>query len=331
MDHLLNYLEFFAKVITVAAAVLMVLSAQSKKKPEIYSITSESLNEKYRHDKLKVAKSILGKNYKSLAKIESQKQKKEKLNNLERAFLIDFKGDMHAKSIKQLQKQITTLLQLANASDEIIIKIHSPGGVVNGYGLGASILEQIRNHGIKLTVCVDEVAASGGYMMAAVADQILAAPFAYIGSIGVALEAMNFNQLLKNHHIGYEQITAGKYKRTLSTFGENTPQARDKAKQDIEKIHGQFKSLIQKYRPLIDIESAATGEVWLGSVAYQKGLVDRICTSDEYIFELLQIKNVFHIKCHRPIKLSEKLASGIGTVIDGLLHKLKSESKPRYE
>jgi serine protease SohB len=331
MEHLLNYLEFLAQVLTVLCAVLILFAAQAKNKPEKNQLTIESLNETFRKAKLKIAKKILGKQFKALAKIETAKQKKEQLNSIERAFVIDFKGDIHAKSVQQLEKQISTLLQLTHASDEIIIKLHSPGGTVNGYGLGAAVLEQVRNQGIQLTICVDEVAASGGYMMASVANQILAAPFSYIGSIGVALEAMNFNQVLKNHDIVYEQITAGKYKRTLSTFGENTPSSREKTKQDIEKIHSQFKDHIRKHRPSLDIDAIATGEVWLGNMALEKGLIDRVCTSNEYINEIIHKKNVFHIKCHQPKKLTEKLTAGLSALMDTAIQKIKSESKGHYE
>ncbi|MDA9832245.1 protease SohB [Gammaproteobacteria bacterium] len=331
MDHFIQYLTFLAKILTVLGAILVIFATQSKNKPDKNQLIITSLNEQFRKSKLKVAKTILGKRFKALAKIECAKQKKEQHHSLERAFVIDFKGDMRAKTVTQLEMQISTLLQLTHASDEIIVKLHSPGGTVNGYGLGASILEQIRTQGIKLTVCVDEVAASGGYMMASVANQILAAPFAYIGSIGVALEAMNFNQVLKNHDIGYEQITAGKYKRTLSTLGENTPSSREKAKQDLEIIHTQFKALIQRHRPTVDIDSVATGEVWLGATAYEKNLVDRVCTSNEYICELIQKKNVYHIQCHQPKKLTEKLTAGLSSVLDTLIQKIKTESKGHYE
>ena len=108
------------------------------------------------------------------------------------------------------------------------------------YGLAASQMQRIRDKKLKLTVCVDKVAASGGYMMAVVADKIIAAPFAVLGSIGVLAQVPNFHRLLKKHDVDFEMLTAGKYKRTLTMFGENTDKGREKFQEDIEDTHVLF-------------------------------------------------------------------------------------------
>lgn len=214
----------------------------------------------------------------------------------EHLYVIDFDGDARASQVDELTSKVNLILAKATDKDEVIIKLTSPGGVVNGYGLCASQLERIRNKGINLVACVDTVAASGGYMMACVASKIVAAPFSYVGSIGVVAQIPNFNKVLKNHDVEYEQVTAGKYKRTLTMFGENTPEARDKFKQEISLIHNRFKAIVAKYRTKLDIENIATGEYWLAEDAKELNLVDQISTFDEYLQNSLDFTKVCAIK-----------------------------------
>ena len=182
-----------------------------------------------------------------------------------------------------MRQSITAVLAEVTDKDEVVLKLQSPGGAVHSYGLAASQLDRIRKKSIPLTICVDEVAASGGYMMACVGDRILSAPFAMIGSIGVIGQLPNFNKLLKKHDVEFEQHTAGDYKRTLTMLGENSDEDREKFRQDLEEIHQQFKAYVAERRPSLDIEKVATGEVWLGSRAQELGLVDEVTTSDEYL------------------------------------------------
>lgn len=214
----------------------------------------------------------------------------------EHLYVIDFDGDARASQVDELTSKVNLILAKATDKDEVIIKLTSPGGVVNGYGLCASQLERIRNKGINLVACVDTVAASGGYMMACVASKIVAAPFSYVGSIGVVAQIPNFNKVLKNHDVEYEQVTAGKYKGTLTMFGENTPEARDKFKQEITLIHNRFKAIVAKYRTKLDIENIATGEYWLAEDAKELNLVDQISTFDEYLQNRLDFTKVCAIK-----------------------------------
>lgn len=240
-------------------------------------------------------------------KTEPQKLREEKTERIKKAeaqgefcpehlYVIDFDGDARASQVDELTSKVNLILAKATDKDEVIIKLTSPGGVVNGYGLCASQLERIRNKGINLVACVDTVAASGGYMMACVASKIVAAPFSYVGSIGVVAQIPNFNKVLKNHDVEYEQVTAGKYKRTLTMFGENTPEARDKFKQEITLIHNRFKAIVAKYRTKLDIENIATGEYWLAEDAKELNLVDQISTFDEYLQNRLDFTKVCAIK-----------------------------------
>lgn len=229
------------------------------------------------------------------AKVESQLDERQKLvSDLtaerdsgvfcpQNLYVLDFNGSTSGEEVKELRLKIDAILDVATSADEVIINLTSPGGMVNSYGLCASQLQRLRDHGVFLTVTVDEVAASGGYLMACVANKIVAAPFAYIGSIGVIAGIPNFRKVLKKYDVDYEQITAGKYKRTLSVLGENTEEGRQKFKEELEAIHKRFKDQVFHYRPQLDLEKVTTGEHWLAADALELGLVDELATSDEYI------------------------------------------------
>jgi len=238
-----------------------------------------------------------------------------------RIFVLDFNGDIKASAVSCLRREITAVLSLAEKSDEVIVRIESRGGMVHAYGLASSQLQRIKEHGISLTICVDKVAASGGYMMACVANKLLAAPFAIIGSIGVVAQLPNFNRLLKKHYVDFEQITAGEYKRTLTMFGENTQKGREKFVEDIEDVHLLFKEFVLQHRPQLKIEEVATGEIWFGQRALDKQLVDELITSDEYIAMACEESNVFEVKFVDKKSLPEKLGIALESTVDGLLMK----------
>ena len=202
-----------------------------------------------------------------------------------RVFVLDFDGDMQASQVDQLREEISAILPVASESDEVLLRLESGGGVVHGYGLAASQLLRIKDAGIRLTISVDKVAASGGYMMACVATEILVAPFAILGSIGVVAQLPNFHKLLKKNDIDFEMHTAGEYKRTLTLFGENTDQARQKFQADLDDVHGLFKSFVSTHRPSIDIDAVSTGEYWFGQQTLDINLADRLCTSDAFLME----------------------------------------------
>ncbi|MCK0533680.1 MULTISPECIES: protease SohB [unclassified Anaerobiospirillum] len=207
----------------------------------------------------------------------------------ENLYVIDFRGSAKGSEFRHLRIKIEALLEVATKNDEVVVNLMSPGGLVNSYGLCASLLQRIRDREIYLTVTVDEVAASGGYLMACVANKIVAAPFSYIGSIGVIAGIPNFRKLLKKFDVDYEQITAGKFKRTLSVLGENTEEGRKKFKEELEAVHERFKEQVLRYRPQLDAEKIATGEHWLAVDARELGLVDDIITSDDYILKRMAV------------------------------------------
>ena len=251
--------------------------------------------------------------------------------------MLDFHGDIKATEVQQLREEISTLLTVAKPEDEVIVRLESSGGMVHAYGLAAAQLARIKEAGLNLTVCIDKVAASGGYMMACVADKILAAPFAVVGSIGVVAQVPNFHDLLQKHDIDVEVFTAGKYKRTVTIFGENTEEDKQKFQQELEETHKLFKDFVRKYRPSLDVEQVATGEHWYGEDAITRNLVDALQTSDSYILEKMTDSELYAIQSRQKPTIAQKLGISqaaqavVATAMDKLpdaLAKLESAKMP---
>ncbi|MBL7479925.1 protease SohB [Legionella bononiensis] len=299
MEFLSEYGMFLLKCFTLVIAFLILIggifSIGRKPKPKL-EITS--LNEQYDHIQSLMNKEILGK------KISKKKKSKEKQPTL---YVIDFSGDIKASQVEQLREEITSILSIAKPEDEVLIRLDSPGGAVNGYGLAASQLQRIREKNIPLTVSIDKVAASGGYLMACVANQIIAAPFAIIGSIGVVAQIPNFHRWLKKNDIDIELLTAGEYKRTLTLFAENTDKGRKKFQEDLEKIHTAFRDYVLMNRSQLDMDKVSTGEHWLATDAFQLSLVDKLSTSDEYLVEKMGRYKAFKVTVQPKSTLMNKL------------------------
>lgn len=313
MEILQNILTFFSQTLIIVLAIVIVLvtiaSLIAKAKAH-KSFDIELLHEKYK-DQTQALKSVVLNS--AELKLEKKRLKKEQKNKKEeqakaaaspnvptkaRIFVINFlKGDIKASASENLREEVSTILGIATPQDEVVVCVESPGGLVHSYGFAAAQLLRIRNANIPLTVCVDQVAASGGYLMACTANKILAAPFALIGSIGVVAQVPNFNRLLKKHNVDYKEYTAGDYKRTVSLFGEITDKGEAKFKEQLEITHELFKSFVSTNRPHMDILKVATGEYWYGELALKLGLVDEIKTSDDYL--VAKAKND-----HQVIKIS---------------------------
>lgn len=233
-----------------------------------------------------------------------------------RVFVLDFEGDIKASATNSLRTEITALLSLAAQHDEVILRLKSGGGMVNSYGLAASQLARIRQAGIPLTVCIYKVAASGGYMMACIANKIISSPFAVLGSIGVVAQLPNLHRLLKKYDIDSEVLTSGEYKRTLTVFGENTDKGRDKLQQDLEITHELFKNFVSSYRPKLNIDKVATGEVWLGINALENHLVDELKTSDEYLVLRAQQADLYHLQYVDKKSFRERVGMNLSASLD---------------
>ena len=238
----------------------------------------------------------------------------------QKIYVLDFKGDMAASAVESLREEITLILSTAKAGrDRIIVRLESPGGMVHGYGLAAAQLVRLREAGFHVTICVDKVAASGGYMMACIANEVISAPFAIVGSIGVVAQVPNFNRLLKENKIDFELYTAGQYKRTVTMFGENTEEGKAKFEEELQQTHALFKHFVEKYRPQLNVEKVATGEHWYGQDALDLNLVDRLQTSDEYLLGLLPQHDVYLIQTRKKPTLGEKLGLQAAQIADSFI------------
>ncbi len=259
-------------------------------------------------DALKQFKKTMAKKAKQALKAKSKNKKKgSSTNTKSQVFVLDFDGDIKATAVKHLREEISTLISAANKGDEVVVRLESGGGLVHGYGLAAAQLVRLKEAGLKLTVCVDKVAASGGYMMACVADNVVAAPFAIIGSIGVVSQLPNFHKWLKNHDVDYEMFTAGDYKRTVTVFGENDEEDRAKYQEELEQTHELFKHFVNTYRPTLDVAKVATGEHWYGEDALKLNLIDSLQTSDSYILASMEDSEVYALHSRQKPTLAEKL------------------------
>lgn len=238
----------------------------------------------------------------------------------QKIYVLDFKGDMAASAVESLREEITLILSTAKAGrDRVVVRLESPGGMVHGYGLAAAQLVRLRDAGFHLTICVDKVAASGGYMMACIANEVVSAPFAIVGSIGVVAQVPNFNRLLKDNKIDFELYTAGQYKRTVTMFGENTEEGKAKFEEELQQTHALFKHFVEKYRPQLNVEKVATGEHWYGRDALDLNLVDKLQTSDEYLLHLLTQHDVYSIQTRKKPTLGEKLGLQAAQIADSLI------------
>ncbi|WP_273861512.1 protease SohB [Pseudomonas sp. LA5] len=327
MEFLADYASFLAKTVTVVVAIIAVLLFTvavrgRNRRSSAGQLQVQKLNDFYRDLRLRLQQSVLGKEaFKALRKRETkaEKTKRKSETGKSRVYVLDFHGDIKATANEHLRNEITAVLTLATPKDEVVVRLESGGGLVHSYGLAASQLARIRQAGIPLTICVDKVAASGGYMMACIGDRILCAPFAILGSIGVVAQLPNVHRLLKKHDVDFEVFTAGQYKRTVTVFGENDEKGKEKFQHDLDTTHVLFKNFVAHYRPQLNIDEVATGEVWLGQAALGKQLVDELRTSDEYLAERAQVVEVFSLRFVEKKSLPERLGMAASLGVDRLV------------
>lgn len=347
MGFMAEYGIFLAKVVTVVVAfiaiALVIFSQRSKGKQTPGELVLNDPAKEYRLLQRRLAQALINpaeskqwhKQQKKSEKAQLKAEKQQGKNGEHAArpvlFLLKFKGSMDAHEVTSLSKEVSAVLSVAKPGDEVLIDLESPGGVVHGYGLAASQLQRIRDQGIKLTAAVDKVAASGGYMMACVANHIVAAPFSIIGSIGVVAQVPNIHRLLKKNNIDVELHTAGQYKRTLTLLGENNQQGREKFQQDLDETHLLFKSFVAQMRPNLDIDAVATGEHWYGQQALENGLVDEIATSETVVIQKMNEFKLLSVRYTRRKSLLERFTqSGVKAIERSLLRFWQRGERPLY-
>jgi serine protease SohB len=326
-DLLLQYGLFLAKTLTWVGGLIVLVIVIAGLVRAGREHVGERLDVKNINERLQRMADILNldlldeKEYKREEKRQRAEEKAKRKASKDdeptkpRLFVLDFDGDIEATQVAALREEISAVLQVARPEDAVMVRLESGGGIVHSYGLAASQLKRVRDHGHKLYVSVDKVAASGGYMMACVADQILAAPFAVLGSIGVVAQMPNFHRLLNKHEIDVEMHTAGEYKRTLTMFGENTDAARAKFRQELNEIHDLFKSFVAENRAALAIDRVATGEHWYGTQALELGLIDTIQTSDDFLLSRVKDHDVYEIRYRVRRALREQLLSTLTRIV----------------
>ena len=338
-EFLLDYGLFLANTLTLLLALglfagLVATAVREARGQGAEHLEVEPLNERYRRLRDAVAAEVLDAD--ALKRERKQREREDKqrrrANKTEtarrRIFVLDFDGDLQASAVTELREEITAVLQLLRKEDEVLVRLESEGGLVHGYGLAASQLKRLRDRGFPLTVAIDKVAASGGYLMACVADRILAAPFAIVGSIGVVAQLPNLHRLLQKHEIDVELHTAGEYKRTLTVFGENTEAARAKFRAELDDTHALFKQFVQEHRPQVPIDQTATGEHWFGTRSLALKLVDELCTSDDYLLQRADHADLYAVRFKRRKPLSERLHLSLLRLGGALRGKALAEGLP---
>ena len=330
-----DYGLFLLKSITVVVSVLIIIGAavaaslKTRRRDEEGIIKVKPLHEEYRRIREVMQESILEKA--ALKKVLKQRkderkakkdQQQDESSARPRTYVIDFQGDVRVSKGERLANEVTAVLSIAEPEDEVVVRLESPGGLVHAYGLAASQLDRIRQRNIALTIAVDKVAASGGYMMACLGNKIIAAPFAVLGSIGVVAQIPNFHRLLKKNDVDVDVLTAGEFKRTLTFFGENTEAGRAKFLEDLEDTHQLFKTYVSEHRPQVDIEKVSTGEHWFGTRAKGLNLVDELMTSDEYLMAKSEHADIFMVEYELKKPLMERLSLGVQSSINSVTQKV---------
>lgn len=345
MDLLINYGLFLTKLITliiIIGILFLFVNIANRKRNRIGNLRITNLNDHFQYIKnqcqlAKLHSNVQKKEFLKKFRIEKKRlEKQAKIKTKKGAinvtkptmYIIDFKGDINARAVSSLREEISAILSVATLNDQVLLRLESQGGVIHGYGLAASQLQRLRDNKIYLIIVIDKVAASGGYMMACVANHIVAAPFSIIGSIGVVAQIPNFNKVLKKNNIDLELHTAGQFKRTLTIFGENTQEARNKFCQKLNSTHSLFKDFIIQMRPDLNIEKVANGDYWFGTQAINKKLVDSINTSDAIIMQNMDKFNLLNIKYQFPKRKIEYFFNSITSLIEKKLCKLFNNNQP---
>jgi serine protease SohB len=323
MDFWLDIAAFAVKALLIVAStgalvgvIALVARASRRDGGQDHDIEVRSLNARYDQMRDEFDAEILDKKERrALAKTRKREAKlaRDAEAARKRVYVLGFKGDPMASDVKRLGHEIDAVLTVARPGvDEVVLRLQSPGGTVTGYGLAAAEIARFCARGIKVTASVDQVAASGGYMMACAADRIVAAPFALVGSIGVVAQVPNLHRLLKKNDIDYEELTAGEFKRSVSMLGEITPAGREHVRGKIEDTHAAFKTFVAERRPGADIATIANGDVWLASEGVRLGLVDELSTGDDLLFRLKDEARLFEVATAGRKSLLQQVLGGLG-------------------
>jgi len=349
LEFLTEYGLFLAKIVTFVVAALVVVSIvvsasqRMRHGEDDGEIQVTRFNEKLKDIRESLEGAMMSpgarKNWlKKLKKRDKEDARKQKDTSASkeapgRLFVMDFHGDIKASATSSLRRCVSAILAVADPEkDRVAVRLESGGGMVHSYGLASAQLDRVRQKGVPLTVCVDKVAASGGYMMACVGDRIIASPFAILGSIGVVAQIPNLHRFLKKNDVDFEVLTAGEHKRTLTIFGENTEKGRQKFRDDLEDTHQLFKHYVSERRPSVDIDKVSNGDIWFGQRALEVNLVDELKTSDQFLVDACDDHDVIIVKYERKKTVAEKLGMAASVMTESVVLKLAGIARnSRYQ
>lgn len=331
-----DYFLFLLKSITVVMAIVIIAgtiirATKEGHEPSQGKLSITRLNKALEAIRLRMQQETLGKKAlkKEVKALKEQHKKEDKSNDDKpNAYTIRFKGDIQASQVDALRQEVTAILTTAKAGEEVVISIESPGGAVPGYGLAASQILRLKEADLKVTACVDQVAASGGYMMACVADRILAAPFSIVGSIGVLSQVPNIHRFLKRFDVDVDVLTAGKHKAPMTLMGENTEEGKQKHVQDLNAIHTRFKELVKLHREELNIDDVSEGDFWLAEDALKLNLVDEISTSDAYIMSLCAQANVYRVQWQPHKSFEQRIKGATSALMSAMENRLMQRPLP---
>ncbi len=331
MEMLQETLSFATKgfviFVTVVVTVAVVMAMTRRRRGGRGQLEVRKLNERFEALGDALRHSVGDKQALKALHRERKQQKALKAAARPSVYVVDFDGDLLASAVKSLRDEVSAIAAVGKEGDEVVVRLESPGGAVPHYGLAAAQLVRLRDKKLKVTVCVDRIAASGGYMMACVADRVVAAPFAVIGSIGVVASIPNLHRLLKKHDVDFEELTAGAHKRTVTVFGEVTAEKRQKLQSQLDEMHGLFKDFVKAQRPALDVEKVATGEFWLAKKGLELGLVDQLGTSDDYLIARAADANVYQVRYTPPRPWRERLGVAGAEALDRAVVTLLTRAK----
>ena len=214
----------------------------------------------------------------------------------------------------------------------IAISINSPGGSpVQSHLIYSYIKTLAKKNKKKVLVFAEDVAASGGYLIACAGDEIYANSSSIIGSIGVISASFGFQDAIKKIGIQRRVYTAGKNKSTLDPFVEEKDEDIERLKKIQLELHSDFINVVKESRAskLIDIEknNTFTGEFWSGSTSLKIGLIDGVGNAEQVLKEKFG-EDVIIKKLEKPKGfIAKKLSASIDSQVDGIASILEERAQ----
>jgi signal peptide peptidase SppA len=229
------------------------------------------------------------------------------------------------------QKEIIERAFSIKKAPAIAISINSPGGSpVQSHLIYSHIRKLAKKNKKKVLVFAEDVAASGGYLIACAGDEIYANSSSIVGSIGVIYASFGLQELIKKAGIQRRVYTAGKNKSTLDPFTEEKQEDIERLKKIQLELHADFIKVVEDSRSSKlkkdNNPDLFTGEFWSGSTAKKLGLIDEIGNADDVIKQRFGEDVIIKKFEKQKSWLNKKLSSASESQIDNLLNILEEKS-----